>query len=557
MDIQSLLTALLMLVAGIGVFLVACQTMSHNLESAGSDKLKKLFEKASGSRLLGVGIGALGTAAIQSSGAVTVMVIGFVNVGIMSLTQAATIIYGANIGTTITAQIVALGLGGGGISTTTIFAAFAGLGVFMSLLAKKDIWRKVGGILTGFGMLFVGLHIMSGSMGELAKSQEVMDLLASVSNGILLVLIGAIFTAIIQSSSVTTSIAITMVMGGLINLNQGIYLTLGSNIGSCVVALIAGLTSGKNAKRTSMIHLLFNCFGVLIFMLVAECMELFSGGAMNFGVLMEEWFPVAAQWQMAMFHTIFNVATVIIILPLTDVLVSLVCKMIPEPKTDEQHDAPHFFFVDDAMMSTPIIAVRQVQREIEHMAAIAMLNYNRSVRIISSLDMTELPAFQKDEEQLNWLNHELVRYIVRLNQKDMSEGDHNYLSKAIKTVSDVERIGDYAENITEYAAVLKEKGEQFSDVAKMEIAELRDKIQEVYEWSIKAYAEHSREALNEANIREDEVDELSRKMEVQHIVRMNAGECTPSLGAQYLEFSSDSERIADHLINVAKTIRES
>lgn len=550
-----MLIAVLTLVSGVGVFLVACQMMSHNLESAGSDKLKKLFEKASGSRLLGVGIGALGTAAIQSSGAVTVMVIGFVNVGIMSLTQAATMIYGANIGTTITAQIVALGLGGGGISTTTIFAAFAGVGVFMTLLAKQDIWKKIGGILTGFGLLFVGLDVMSHAMGDFASSDAVKVFLSSISNGLLLVLIGAVFTAIIQSSSVTTSIAITMVMAGLISLNQGIYLTLGSNIGSCVVALIAGMTSGKNAKRTSLIHLLFNCFGVVVFMLAAWLMELFTAGSLNFGVLMEELFPVAPQWQMAMFHTVFNVLTVVIILPLTDILVKLVCRMIPEPKSEEQHDEPHFFFVDEAMMRTPIIAVNQVKHEIEHMSAVAMLNYNRAVRIITTLNDAEKEEFDRDEKQLNFLNRELVQYIVRLNQMEMSERDHKYLSTAIKTVSDVERIGDYAENITEYAAVLKAHGEQFSDKAKEEIALLRDRIQQVYEWAIKAYMEHSLEALKEADRLEDEVDELSRIMGEKHVERMTAGACTASVGAQYLEFSSDSERIADHLINVAKTIR--
>ena len=393
-------------------------------------------------------------------------------------------------------------------------------------------------------------------MGDFASSDEVKVFLSSISNGILLVLIGALFTAIIQSSSVTTSIAITMVMAGLISLNQGIYITLGSNIGSCVVALIAGLTSGKNAKRTSLIHLLFNCFGVLVFMVAAWIMMLVTKGEMNFGTLMEDVFPVAPQWQMAMFHTIFNVATVIIILPLTNALVHLVCKMIPENKATVEEDLPHFYFVDEAMMRTPIIAVGQVTREIEHMAAVAMLNYNRSVRILTSLDETEQPDFAHDENLLNYLNKELVQYIVRLNQKDMSEQDHNYLSTAIKTVSDLERIGDYAENITEYADVLRAHGEQLSDQMKEEIAELRDRIQDVYTWVMKAYLERSQDALQEANRLEDEVDEMSRQMGEKHVERMTAGACTATVGAQYLEFSTDSERIADHLINVAKTIRK-
>ena len=251
MDTTTAISALLTLLAGIGIFLIACQMMSSNLESASSSKLKKLFEKASKSKMLGVGIGTIGTAAIQSSGATSVMTIGFVNAGIISLSQAATIIYGANIGTTVTAQIVALGMfGGNTISTTIIFSAFAGLGAFITLFAKTGKWKTWGGILTGFGMLFVGLSLMSSSMGDFAALDGVKTFLARVSNPILLVLIGAIFTAIIQSSSVMTSIALAMVVTGLIGLDQGIFLTMGSNIGSCVVAIIAGLTSGRNAKRT-------------------------------------------------------------------------------------------------------------------------------------------------------------------------------------------------------------------------------------------------------------------------------------------------------------------
>ena len=234
MGTTAVLSAIFTLLAGIGIFLIACQMMSTNLESASSDKLKKLFAKASKSKLLGVGIGTFGTAAIQSSGATTVMTIGFVNAGIISLSQAATIIYGANIGTTITAQIVALGMFGGSnsLSTTIVFSAFAGVGAFMALFSNKSTGQTWGGILSGFGMLFVGLSLMSSSMSDFASLDGVKTFLAAISNPILLVLIGAIFTAIIQSSSVMTSIALTMVVTGLINLEQGIFLTMGSNIGS-------------------------------------------------------------------------------------------------------------------------------------------------------------------------------------------------------------------------------------------------------------------------------------------------------------------------------------
>ena len=307
MDTTTAISALLTLLAGIGIFLIACQMMSSNLESASSSKLKKLFEKASKSKMLGVGIGTIGTAAIQSSGATSVMTIGFVNAGIISLSQAATIIYGANIGTTVTAQIVALGMfGGNTISTTIIFSAFAGLGAFITLFAKTGKWKTWGGILTGFGMLFVGLSLMSSSMGDFAALDGVKTFLARVSNPILLVLIGAIFTAIIQSSSVMTSIALAMVVTGLIGLDQGIFLTMGSNIGSCVVAIIAGLTSGRNAKRTALIHLLFNCSGVVIFLLIGLLMGALSGGTLTFGTIFESWFSGVPQTQLAMFHTIYS-----------------------------------------------------------------------------------------------------------------------------------------------------------------------------------------------------------------------------------------------------------
>ena len=269
MNSVTIVSAVLSMLAGIGIFLVACSMMSSNLEAVSSSRLRSLFKKVSGNKLIGVGIGAVTTAAIQSSGATTVMVIGFVNAGIMSLVQAATVIYGANIGTTITGQIVALGMTGSNmLSTTVIFSAFAGVGAMITLFSKKDQVKRFGGIFSGFGMLFVGLSMMSSSMGTFSELDAVKVFLAGISNAFLLVLVGTIFTAIIQSSSVMTSIAITMVVTGLISLDQGIFLTMGSNIGSCVVAMIAGLGSSKNAKRTALIHLLFNVGGVVLFMIL-------------------------------------------------------------------------------------------------------------------------------------------------------------------------------------------------------------------------------------------------------------------------------------------------
>ena len=553
MDLIAIISSLLTLLAGIGVFLIACQMMSSNLEAASSEKLKKLFSIASDNKLLGVGIGALGTAAIQSSGATTVMTIGFVNAGIISLMQAATIIYGANIGTTVTAQIVALGMfGGNSVSTSVIFSAFAGLGAFMTLFAKRSTYKTVGGILAGFGLLFVGLELMSGSMESFAALDGVKTFLAGIRNPVLLVLLGALFTAIIQSSSVMTSIALTMVVTGLIGINQGIYLTMGSNIGSCVVAVIAGVTSGTNAKRTALIHLLFNCSGVVLFMLVAWGLGWFD---ISYGSVFERLFPSAPQLQLAMFHTFFNVLTVAIMLPLTGSLVTLVKRLVPDkPLVTESEFTLRY--VDENMLRTPPMAVSQVKREILRMADIALVNLDRSLDMAVHLDFKEKNAFERDERQLNFINRELIGFVVRLSgRRGLSEKDIAYLSGTYRNVRDIERIGDYAENIVEYAVALSNSSQQFSDDAKYEISQLKELLHQLYRSATAAYQNEDFDALAKANTIEEEIDDYTKRMEEGHIARMEKGICTPTVGAQYLELSSNAERMADHMINLAKSIR--
>ena len=542
MGTTAALTAIFTLLAGIGIFLIACQIMSSNLESASSERLKHLFTKASRSKLLGVGIGTIGTAAIQSSGATTVMTIGFVNAGIISLTQAATIIYGANIGTTITAQIVALGMfGGNGVSTSIIFSAFAGIGAFISLFANKEGYKTLGGILTGFGMLFVGLSLMSGSMEEFAALPSVKTFLAGISNPVLLVLIGTIFTAIIQSSSVMTSIALAMLVSGLISLDQGIYITMGSNIGSCVVAIIAGMTSSKNAKRTALIHLIFNCSGVIFFLALNLLAGALSGGSLSFGHLFNSWFPGAPQTQLAMFHTFFNVVTVMCILPLTNLLVNMVVKMVPDKPEALDPDAPRLHYVDDNMLKTPPVAVQQTKKEVLRMASLAIENFNRSVNAICTLDLVEQERFEKVEKELNFLNRDLVDFVVKLSEhKSMSEHDHVYLATTYRTIRDLERIGDYAENIIESAELLKSEGNSFSEAAVEEVRRLQAMIGELYNYTIMAYEDEDFEALGMANAVEEKVDDFTKMMEDNHIRRLTEGSCTVKAGSQYLALSSNS-----------------
>ena len=556
MDIVAVLSSILTLIAGIGIFLIACQLMSSNLETASSNKLKQLFSKASKNKWIGVGIGTVGTAAIQSSGATTVMTIGFVNAGIISLTQAATIIYGANIGTTVTAQIVALGMSGANsLSTSVIFSAFAGLGAFISLFSKRSNLKTWGGILTGFGMLFVGLELMSDSMKEFAALEGVKLFLANIGNPLLLVLIGAVFTAIIQSSSVMTSIALAMLVSGLIDLSQGIYITMGSNIGSCIVAIIAGLTSGINAKRTALMHMLFNTAGVIIFLLIALVLSIASGGDLSFGVLFESLTPGAPQVQLAMFHTFFNVTTVLVMMPLTEALVNLVVKMIPNSSVEEK-EVNKLNFIDNNMLRTPPLAVVQTKRELIEMSKIAMENYDRAMHAITTLDLSEREVFDKTESRLNFINKELVNFVVKLTgERALSEKDHIYLTTTFRSVRDVERIGDYAVNIMEYADNLIKLRQSFSENARSEITQLNKMVHQLYDKVVKAYSDEDLAALDEANVIEEQIDEYTKMMEDNHIKRMGEGLCNASVGAQYLEMSSNAERIADHLINVAKVIR--
>ena len=549
------ITAVLTLLAGIGVFLTACSMLSSNLETLGSSKLRDLFASASKSRWLGVGIGALGTAAIQSSGAVTVIVIGFVNASIMSLAQAATVIYGANIGTTITGQIVAWGISGGdSVSTTVIFAGLTGIGAFIVSFAKHYRAKTIGGIICGFGMLFVGLSMMSGAMESFAELEEVRNFLASIQSVILLVLIGAVLTAIIQSSSVMTSVAITMVVAGLITLDQGIYLTMGSNIGSCVVSVIAGMTGSANAKRASLIHLVFNVSGVVIFLAIGGVMGLATGGSLGFGTIFGSLFPGMPQVQLAMFHTVFNVVAVLLIMPLTNLLVSFVTGIVPD-------DAPEpgtrlaCHYIDESYFVTPPIAVQQVKNEIVAMADTALQNFRLATSMALTRDFSRRSELDAREEELDFLNRELARYMAKLMGRQLSKEDRHYLSHALHSIADLERVGDYSKHIVECAENLVEAGETFSEDATAELGELTRMVDVVYGQSMRAYVDNDVTSVENAQQAMSATSMLVVDCSSGHVQRMTEGVCTPEAGAQYLAIIADVERVAAHFFNVAKTVR--
>ena len=552
-------TSLLTLLAGIGVFLIACKMMSSSLEAMSSGKLRDMFSRMSGNKLLGVGIGAGATALIQSSGATSVMVIGFVNAGVMTLRQAATIIFGANVGTTITGQIVAMGMFGKNmVSTTVLFSAMAGVGAFLSSFSKNDRTKMAGEIIAGFGMLFVGLSMMSGSMESFAQLDGVKNFLAGINNAVLLVVIGAVLTAIIQSSSVMTSVAITMVVAGLITLDQGIYLTMGSNIGSCAVALIAGLTSSKNARRASLIHLFFNIGGVIIFLVLGALIRAFSGGAVSLSTPFAALFPGAPQTQLAMFHTVFNVIAVLMALPLTDALVRLVTRLVPgqdDSSGTVADDVPRLYYIDDKMLATPAIAIAQARNEILNMAQLAMQNFRRSIHMACELDFAEAETFRRTEDELDFLNRELVRFLARLLPMKLGEKDNAYVSTTFRTISDLERIGDYSENIMEYAEVLQATESSFPEKAVREIREVQEAIEKLFTQTLQVYTRHDRQALQEASRIEEHIDRLTDSMTEAEIRRINKGEFSASTGSQFLELTSDTERVADHLMNIANSIK--
>ena len=543
--------AFLTLLAGIGVFLVACTMLSSNLEAICSSRLRSLFARASEKKTVGVGIGTVATAAIQSSGATTVLVIGFVNAGIMSLTLAAAVIYGANIGTTITAQIVAWG---GSLSLTLWFAALAGIGAFIAAYAKKVKTRSIGIVIASFGMLFVGLEMMSDAMSDFAEEPAVIDFLASIDNIVILVLLGAALTAVVQSSSVMTSVIIVMLAGGMINLDQGIYMTMGSNIGSCLVAVMAGFTSGINAKRTALIHLLFNVIGVLIFVVAGAAITFATG--VTFGDMFGSLFE-SAQIDLAMFHTAFNIITVLIMLPLTSALIKLVMKIIPDREVPpEEADAPRLYFVDDHMLKTPAIAVMEVKNEIVNMAEIAMGNVSRACRIVTTLDFSEEEAFKKCEKQLNYTNKQLTRFLTKLSNSELGAKDSAYISTAFRTITDLERVGDYAENIVGYAEKLRDLNESFSTFAIKEIDDTCTTIERLYLKVMDTYKAGDRELLKEAHDIEQTIDSMTDAMAESHIRRLSDGTCVVSVGAEFLALTSDLERVADHFYNVGKTVKE-
>ena len=552
MEKTNVLLEVLQLMAGIGIFLTGCDIMSSNLEAVCSDKLKELLAKVSNNKIIGVLIGAAATIAINSSGATTVMTIGFVNAHIISLNQAATIIFGGEIGTTLTGQLVALGLmSGGEVDLNFLFSSLAGFGVFISMFAKKDKIKLFGSVLTGFGLLFAGLDIMAGAMTNFAQSPALKEVIANLNSSLLLIIFGAILTALIQSSTAITSISISMVAVGLINISQGIYLTLGANIGTCLTGMLAAMKSdGVNARRTSLMQLIFNIGGVVLVYIIDLIMKLLTGNSLSFGILFERMFPGYPHTQLAMFHTFFNIASVLIVLPLTEKLVALTERLIKDEEPEDKKEK--FYYVDENILSTPSVAVEQVKQEIINMANIAMQNFNVAIDMIRTLEFTRQEELNDNEAELNFLNKELVELIMKLGQsKKLNKKDNSYLSSTYKTIADLERIGDYAKNLASYANNLG--NEKFNNIILNEIEMMRKLTNSLYLEVIDSYKNDKHKINKPIKDIRSNIQALSNAMVNKYIKRLNDKELTPNNSGEYLKICNDVKRVGEHLINLIET----
>ena len=529
-------------IAGVGVFLYGIKMMGEGLETVAGENIKKMFGKMDKNVFSGLGIGIATTSIVQSSSAVTVMTVGFVNAGFMSLLQATGIIFGANIGTTITAQLMAFGYGGvTNINLTVFFAAFAGIGAFMSM-SKKDLPRKLGAIFVGLGMLFVGLSVMGNSTKSFSASPEIVSLICAFKNPVLLILAGVLVTALIQSSSAVSGIIIAMSASGILCFEQGMFLIVGSNIGTCVTALISAIGTGINAKRVSLIHLFFNITGALLFLLT----NLF----VPYEKLLTSAFQ-SSEVRIAMLHTFFNIGTVIFLLPFSKLLVKFVTIILPERKKKEEDYGKHFYYVDYNLLETPAVAVQQTKREIENMLRLSMINFRLAMDAIILSDTAMKESFYKTEDIINFLNIEVTKFLSCLSGSDLSAKDHAFISASYHTLSDAERIGDHAVNIMEFAEHTESNGIIFSEESKEEMSNMLSEVNKLYEFTSKIYSDHDLSYLPLVLEHEDKIDELKALMGRNHISRLSEGVCTPEAGAIYLNLASNCERIGDHLRNIA------
>ena len=536
--------AVVALLAGLGAFLFGFKVLSDNIEKLATNKLRRWFDKTGKSRLAGVGIGAGVTAIIQSSSATTVMVVGFVNVGLMSLFQATTVIMGANIGTTVTAYFSVIA----DIPFIEIITVFTCVGIFMDMLCKKDKSKTIGMMLAGLGLVFLGLQFMGMAMDEFAQQQVVKDFLISVDNRLVLLLAGIIITGIVQSSSAVTTLIVQMVGAGLVigdPSNSGVlFLVLGTNIGTCVTALLSSIGANTNAKRAALIHLMFNVFGTVIFSIFLLCWPQFMN--MTIG----KWFANDPGLQIALFHTFFNVVCTCLFLPFVNVFVKVATKLI-RPRKKGEKEAADTVLLDERFLSTPSVAVEQANKAATRMAGLAM----ESLKTAFDGFIAGEEAAKERVDELNTriaeMERAIVAYLIKISAQDVSLADEKLISAIHHSTGDILRISELADNITKYTRNCLRDGIEFSSGVKKSLQDMYAKIDELYQKTLDVFDKKDITAIKAVDRVEDDVDAARKDMISDHIRRLNEGKCQPQSSGVFINLVGNLERAADHLTYVA------
>jgi len=534
-------------VGGLGLFLYGMHIMADGLQKSAGGKLKTLMGFLTKNRFIAVVVGALITAIIQSSSATTVMVVGFVNAGMLSLTQAVGVIMGANIGTTITAWIVSMSDLGSIFKPEFFSPVLVGIGAFLMLFSNKENKKKVGEILVGFGALFIGLTYMSDAIAPYRDAQIFVDAFRVLGkNPILAILVGAGVTAIIQSSSASVGILQTLALNGVVNWQSAVFITLGQNIGTCVTALISSAGTGKNAKRASIIHLLFNTLGAIIF-----------------GEIMFVIFRLNMSWasanisavQISIFHTIFNILNTILLFPFANRLVRLSEIIIREEKETEEvkEDIPTIVQrrLDRRILANPSFAIETAIKEVSYMGQITLENTRIAVEAVQSADQKLAEQVYEQEKVINQLEKILTTYLVEVDNLSLTEKQHLLIKNLFYTISDMERVGDHCENIAELAETRRRDRIQFSKRGITDLEDIATETIQALEWALTARKDGSKVAIEHVDELESQVDAMEEEMRERHIQRLSRGKCGPESGVIFLDILSNLERISDHATNIA------
>lgn len=530
---------LLILLTGCGIFIAGMNMLSGGLEKTTGPGLKRLMGKISDNRFVGVGIGLSVTAFVQSSSATTVMTIGFVNAGVMNLFQATSIIMGSNIGTTITGLIVSLSA-----FDVTLYASFLTfIGVVM-MFFKKEIVKNIGSVLCGLGLLFVGLETMGGAFDNAEIKNFFEKLFASIDFPLFLILLGMLFTALLQSSSAMTGLIIIMVGKGALSVSNALFIVLGSNIGTCVTALLASIGTETNAKRTAFIHLLFNVIGTVVFTIVLLPLS------DSVSKMLEAVFH-NPQMEIAGFHLLFNTTTTLLLLPFVKPLVRLSTIVVKDKKKSEEKF--HLRFIDHRLLSTPAVALMQVKREVEFMAGLAQTNLEKSISELIEQKNLYGKEIVNTEEEVDFINNQLTKFLIELSPL-MDQHQEKEVGSYFHVVNDIERIGDHALNFFELSQRMKKEELIFSEDAMEELKEMYGKIQSMFLIALGVFDDGNEQHLTELNHLEDEVDELKNYLTSRHYMRLSMGNCRMELSAYFYSLVSGLERIGDHLVNIGYSI---